>query len=264
MFLSTLLVDVGDNPDRPRPGRLWLRNVYRVHQRLAMAFPTCQRKARDPEMLKPYDPKDFGDGQVHVERDGQAGFLFRIDAQSGGRVVILVLSARKPDWNYAFGLVPGMVDPRLGHPIGNAGHLLAAPPSEPTPLRLPLTPGARLRFCLLANPTKKVHTLHPDSRRKEPLTHNGRRVPVATDELDAWLHERAGRCGFRVINVTALQPGYVYINKTRDGGQGQRLRSVRYEGILEVTDPAAFENTLAAGIGPAKGFGFGLLSVAPA
>ncbi len=40
MYLSSLLIDVGDNPDRPRPGRLWLRNLYHVHQRLCMAFPS--------------------------------------------------------------------------------------------------------------------------------------------------------------------------------------------------------------------------------
>jgi CRISPR system Cascade subunit CasE len=39
---------------------------------------------------------------------------------------------------------------------------------------------------------------------------------------------------------------------------------VRYEGILQVTDCARFLAALAAGIGPAKGFGFGLLSVAKA
>ena len=60
-----------------------------------------------------------------------------------------------------------------------------------------------------------------------------------------------------------IQPGYVYLNKTRDPAKGQRLRSARFDGILEVTDPAAFAATIAAGIGPAKAFGFGLLSVAP-
>ena len=43
MYLSCLLIDVGDNPDRPRPGRLWLRNLYHVHQRLCMAFPSARK-----------------------------------------------------------------------------------------------------------------------------------------------------------------------------------------------------------------------------
>ena len=36
-----------------------------------------------------------------------------------------------------------------------------------------------------------------------------------------------------------------------------------YEGILEVTNADNFRDTLVRGIGPAKAFGFGLLSVAP-
>ena len=138
MFLSSLLIDVGTNPDRPRPGRLWLRNVYRVHQRLCMAFPYPATKANDPAFLKPYQPCGFRDPRpnycatnvvaeqappcalaeksVHVPRDGEHNFLFRIDPQPGGRVVILVLSALHPDWDYAF---------------HSAGHLLAAPPATP-------------------------------------------------------------------------------------------------------------------------------------
>ena len=48
MYQSTLMINIGDNPDRPRPGRLWLRNIYHVHQRLWMAFPTSQQRADDP------------------------------------------------------------------------------------------------------------------------------------------------------------------------------------------------------------------------
>ena len=60
MYLSCLLINVGDNPDHPRPGRLWLRNLYHVHQRLCMAFPSASRKADDPDFLRPFKPEDFG------------------------------------------------------------------------------------------------------------------------------------------------------------------------------------------------------------
>ena len=36
-----------------------------------------------------------------------------------------------------------------------------------------------------------------------------------------------------------------------------------YQGILNVTDPAAFHRTFTRGIGSAKAFGFGLLVIAP-
>lgn len=275
MYLSSLLINIGDNPDRPRPGRLWLRNLYHVHQRLCMAFPSADRKSDDADFLKPFKPDDFGNGQVHVERKVDTGFLFRIDPLPGGRAIILVQSAMKPDWEYAF---------------HNAGYLLAALP-EVKSFEPRFTKGQRLRFRLVANPTKKIDTIKKEERQsctKEELKgkqgRNGKRVPVPTAEeikewcknnpnedsrlfidskLFDWLSRQSEDKGFSINkDSTIVQPGYIYVNKTRDGS-GQRLRSVRYEGILEVSDADNFHKTLIRGIGSGKAFGFGLLSVAP-
>jgi len=303
MYLSYLLIDVGDNPDRPRPGRLWLRNLYHVHQRLCMAFPSNPRKRRDPDFLAPYAPEDFPEQRhladkkktevdpeilkhVHSKRGPDSGFLFRIDPQPGGRVVILVQSAAKPDWDYAF---------------HNAGYLLAAPPQvksfDPS-----FKPRQRLRFCLLVNPTRKVGTINKAERQslsKDELAQkqgrHGRRVPVPSareiedwlrknanqdprpfieSKLLEWLANRGATSGFCLDQrSTIVQPSYQYFNKRPVVGkeeaealrksQQARLRSVRYEGILQVTEPAPFRETLIHGIGPGKAFGFGLLSVAP-
>ena len=299
MFLSCLLIDIGINPDRPRPGRLWLRNLYRVHQRLCMAFPSAPRKDGDPDFLAPYTPGDFPEQRhladkkteidpdvlkdVHSARGPDAGFLFRIDPGPTGRAVILVQSAVKPDWDYAF---------------HNAGYLLTAP-AEVKPLDPSFTAGQRLRFRLVANPTKKIDTIRQEARQrctKEELRQiegrNGRRVPVPSAEelstwrqknpngderafisvrLIDWIERKAEPSGFSLENVT-VQPGYSYFKKPdtqeeqprkqqrKDPG---RRRSARYDGVLVVTDPARFRGTLIRGIGSGKAFGFGLLSVAP-
>ena len=242
MYLSHLLIDVGTNPDRPRPGRLWLQNLYRVHQRLCMAFPSASRKSDDAMFLKPYKPEDFGRGQVHIPRGPEAGFLFRIDPQPSGRVVILVQSALKPDWEYAF---------------HNAHHLLAAPP-EARPYAPSFVKEEYLRFRLVANPTRKIDTKSgPDGHRR-----NGKRVPVRTDKLGEWLAGRAKAAGLSIdMDSIAIQPTYIYVNKTRNG-KSQRLRSVRYDGMLRVNDPDRFQETLVRGMGAGKAFGVGLLSVA--
>ena len=149
MYLSCLLIDVGDNPDRPRPGRTWLRNLYHVHQRLCMAFPSAARKADDCHFLKPFNPDDFGveePKQVHVKRCSDAGFLFRIDPQAGGRVAVLVQSAAPPDWDYAF---------------HNAGYFLAAPP-QVKPFAPCFAVGQQWRFCLVANPIRTVAKTGPE------------------------------------------------------------------------------------------------------
>jgi CRISPR system Cascade subunit CasE len=254
MYLSRLKIEVGNDPMRERPGRLWLRNLYHVHQRLCMAFPSASRISDDEHFLKRFNPEDFGNNQAHVRREAEVGFLFRIDPQPGGRAVILVQSgsAVEPDWNYAF---------------HNAGYLLAAPP-EVKEFNPCFTKDQRLRFRLVANPTRRL-SKHSRERDGQPVKEKsiGKRVPVPTDQLIDWLVDWRVRPdelpGFSISkDSTTVQAGYIYVNKGGNDG-GQRLRSVRYEGILEVTDPDRFRNTLLRGIGPGKAFGFGLLSVAP-
>jgi len=253
MYLSILFIDVGENPDRPRPGRMWLRNLYRVHQRLCMAFPSNDRKNRDPDSLEPYDPGDLDGEQVHVPRSENGGILFRVDPLPGGRAVILVQSALEPDWDYAF---------------HNARYLLAAPP-ETTRYTPCFGKGQRLRFRLLANPTKKIGTILKTEREllsknelKGKKGRHGRRVPVPADQLFEWLERRAEGAGFSVEeNSVIIRAGYLHVRKS-GADAGQRFRSARYDGVLEVVDPDAFHEAIIKGIGPVKAFGFGLLSVA--
>lgn len=161
-------------------------------------------------------------------------------------MVIIVQSAARPDWDYAF---------------HNACHLLAAKPQcrEFSPS---FDKGQRLRFRLLTNPTRRLspRSLGPDGK---PVHHGiGRRVPVPNDQLASWLTRRAENGGFMADKASlTIQPGYVYVRK-ESAKSGQRLRSCRYEGLLTVTDTERFRQTIIQGIGPAKAFGFGLLTVA--
>ncbi|HOQ88627.1 MAG TPA: type I-E CRISPR-associated protein Cas6/Cse3/CasE [Candidatus Hydrogenedentes bacterium] len=276
MYLSTLLIDVGDDPDRIRPGRNWLRNRYRVHQRLCMAFPAPERKTRDPHFVRPYDPEDFG-RQVRVPRSEEQGFLFRIDPRPGACPVILVQSAVEPDWEYAF---------------HNAKYLLAAPP-EVREWNPAFQAGQKFRFRLLANATRKVGTLTAAQRRADPgqvirepkedpagpwrrdrRSKNGARVPVPREQLPGWLARRAGEAGFRLVpdpEAVEVQVEYVYVNRSGFDPEDQdgpdrgafipQMFCARFEGLLEVTEPDRFAMALGRGIGPAKSFGCGLLSV---
>jgi len=239
MYHSFLLIEVGDNPDRERPGRSWLRNIYRVHQRLAMAFPSKARRERDPEFLQPYDPADFPEtdlrADVHESRNGDAGFLFRVDhhldAGVGYRPAILVQSARRPDWEYAF---------------QNAGFFLrACPEVHQTDLHFEV--GSRLRFRLCANPTVKREGKRHALRERA--------------DLHAWLERKAAGGGFGIESWTETDGGWLSAGK-RQKAERIHLWTVTFEGILRVTDAERFADTLAAGIGPAKAFGCGLLSVA--
>lgn len=248
MYLSCLLVDLGDNPDRIRPGRSWIRNLYRVHQRLCMAFPSADRVENDGDFLQPYEPEQFANGHVHVRRGGDTGFLFRIDPQSLGRAVILVQSAIEPNWDYAF---------------HNACGLLASAPQirEYNP---EFKSGQPAFFRLMANPTRRL-SRNSIGLNGEPVTENwvGKRVPVANEQLAQWLIRRIEPWAQIEEDKLVIQPGYISVSKNEQGFKEQ-FRSARYDGTLKITDPKQCFAALQSGIGSAKAFGFGLLSIAPA
>jgi CRISPR system Cascade subunit CasE len=256
---------------------LWLRNLYHVHQRLCMAFPSASRKSEDADFLKPFNPDEFASNQVHVTRQSDSGFLFRIDPLPGGRTMIFVQSAAWPDWDYAF---------------HNASFLAACEVKTYDPC---FVKGQFLRFRLLANPTKKVDTIKKEERQnytkeefKKIKGRHGKRLPVpCATEIKDWCLKNPGKdarifidsqlfdwlaCqgekkekGFSVKEEsTTIQPGYIYVHKkNKAGDQGQRLRTVRYDGILLVTDADRLRETVIRGLGPGKAYGMGLLSLAP-
>jgi CRISPR system Cascade subunit CasE len=220
-----------------------------------MAFPSAAQKSGDPDFLQPYNPASFQ--HVHGQRTAEQAFLFRIDPLPAGRAMILVQSALMPDWDYAF---------------NNADYLLAEPRWQVRQIDLDFTAGRMLRFRLAANPVKRLRkeSIGPDGK---PVNNSliGKRVPVPTSELEQWLSHQSSNSGFEIEHLEAIQPGYIYFSKGRNavqeseqnGKQEARLLHVLYEGILKVTEPEMFAKALMSGIGPAKGFGFGLLSVTP-
>jgi CRISPR system Cascade subunit CasE len=117
----------------------------------------------------------------------------------------------------------------------------------------------RYRFQLCANPTKKVKAFNPDGSERA----NGRREPLRSrDELVAWMRRKGEAGGFAVAPETLRT---LRLGKESFDAKGRRglHNAVEFRGILTVTDPARFRETFARGIGSAKGFGFGMLALAP-
>jgi CRISPR system Cascade subunit CasE len=115
-------------------------------------------------------------------------------------------------------------------------------------------------FSLLANPTKKIRSNAAGERTK-----NGRRIPLTTrEDLLAWLERKATASGFAIgVDTTQTVPrGREYFHRDKPRTQGLHA-AVEFRGHLRVTDPVAFRIAVAAGIGSAKAFGFGLLVLAP-
>lgn len=237
MFLSRLTL----NPRDPQ-ARFDLARPYEMHRTLWRGFP-----GGEPRRI-----------------------LFRVDAdRRGGPPVVLVQSDRQPDW--------------AALPAGYTARVPEAKAFDPV-----LRAGQRLRFRLRANPTKRVAAGNP----RLGAVAAGKRVALCSegDQL-RWLLRKAGKGGFRVPGdwVSKSDPerraadwgpdfadGNWYPNfrvdvapegRARNDKPGHRdgaFLAVRFEGVLEVTDPDRFVTTIREGVGSAKGYGFGLLSVAPA
>lgn len=185
----------------------------------------------------------------HDADDARAtfGVLFRREMSEGGRdpLELLVQSTVEPSWKQ---LPDGYAVAIQTKPVG---HLLDA-----------VEVGRRFGFRLVANPTRK--SARPYSGGAPPK--HSRRFALGTDEERlAWLVRRGERHGFRVT-PDAL-PSDVSIDvlpALGNGGRGRaaiRVQPVLFEGRLEVTDVERFREALRAGIGPAKAYGCGLLSL---
>lgn len=136
--------------------------------------------------------------------------------------------------------------------------LLLRPPGESkavSRLYEAITPGSVLRFRLRANPTRRINA----SQTGDKLA--GKRVNLRTDEQrQDWIKRKMHDAGCDLLHCT-IQEGNTQVG--RRNGQRMHHGSVVYDGLLRVQDPDALRAALRAGIGAAKAYGFGLLSVAP-
>lgn len=115
----------------------------------------------------------------------------------------------------------------------------------------------RLRFRLRATPTK-AKTFGPEAERP-----GHRRIGLYTEEEQRqWLTRKAGENGFSAADVRLREIGWQ--SGRKPGGAVITHHAVEFDGILQVLDIGAFVMAIKGGIGPAKGFGFGLLSLARA
>jgi CRISPR system Cascade subunit CasE len=124
------------------------------------------------------------------------------------------------------------------------------------PKSVPLTAfaqGMSFRFRLTANVVK---TIRDNSDPQRSI-----RVPLLKDEqqLD-WLERKLGECAH--LDGASITPNAPLFFKRK--GQAGKLVTVTFDGQLTVLDPGAFAELVRNGVGAAKSFGCGLLSLARA
>lgn len=116
-----------------------------------------------------------------------------------------------------------------------------------------LAEGQTYGFRLTANPTR---------------THAGKRYAhVTVAQQERWLLDRAEGWGFAVVTTQTGPALTVHDRRTeqfRRNGAIVTIAKATFDGVLTVTDAEALRRTLVAGAGRAKGYGCGLLTLAPA
>lgn len=172
-----------------------------------------------------------------AEKRKDVNVLHRLDVNPySGVMALLVQSTIEPNWQPLT-------------QVGQGDYLLTAPQWKVVELNLPN--GRILQFRLTANPSKRLST----GKGNKP----GPRIAFYKEqEQCAWLRQKGEAHGFRLLDVQAS-----HAQKQTSRQKGITLHTVQYNGRLQITDAAKFITAVQTGIGPAKAFGCGLLSLAP-
>ncbi|AKV55876.1 CRISPR-associated protein, Cse3 family [Bifidobacterium actinocoloniiforme DSM 22766] len=176
--------------------------------------------------------------------------LWRVDVSQERKAVWLyVVSPLKPDFTH--------IIEQAGWPLYHEWEC-----KDYSPLLNSLTQGQHWRFRLRANPVHKVPSKPRDGAKDALAGSIQGHVTVAQQEQ--WLLNRAGKHGFRILTDHEVpQVAVAQRQKQRFLRQGKTvtLNTAQFDGVLEVIDAGAFRSALCNGIGRAKGFGCGLLTI---
>lgn len=188
---------------------------------------TCHNPYEIHRMLWRLFPEDAA-----ADRD----FLFRVGQVERDHADVLMQSARKPEKS------------------SDVARILACKDYV-----LPLQSGQRLRFLLVANPIKMIN----DEKGRIDTDGNPKkcRVPlIKEDQQRAWLERKfQGAALLESVEVNPVFP--LRFRKNREERAG-KIQQVRFQGVLTVAETAVLHGLIQTGIGPAKVFGCGLLSLA--
>lgn len=183
--------------------------------------------------------------------DRKRDFLYRCEEKPGA-VVLFVVSDREP------------------HDIQGLWQI------ESKTYQPQVIAGQRLAFVLRANPIRSKKDADKRQHRHDVIMEaktllkqagqsEGDRLPeneIVQKEGYRWLATRALQYGFAVNEGEVRVDGYRQHRLFKPKGDQQvRFSTVEITGVLTVADPERFREALNKGIGPAKGFGCGLLLV---
>jgi CRISPR system Cascade subunit CasE len=154
-------------------------------------------------------------------------FLFRREIYRRGTLRVLMLSSVEPS----------------GGSLSGGCSLLRVREFNPS-----LREGQSLRFMLHANPVKCLS----GERCRVPL--------IREDEQVEWLRRKLAP-GAELVEAVPVGKEAMYFKKR---GMGGKVVAVTFTGVLRISSPSGMMDIIRSGVGPAKSFGCGMLTVARA
>lgn len=169
--------------------------------------------------------------------------LFRVEnIVDSGISFVLVQSQNQPEWE------------KITQVYSN---YFSEPPQIKSLQSLQVKNGDLLRFRLRANPTKRV--LYESTQRNQRIS------LFSEEDRKQWLHNKAKKGGFFIhlesLLITPAPYRTIFIAK-EDKKHKATINMVDYNGVLKVDNWDTLKCCVTQGIGPAKGLGCGLLSLA--
>ena len=220
--------------------------LHRIH--LDLRCREARRDLADPYQLHSTLCRAFS---VPDKKCPENAFLWRLEPEtdSSGRPRILVQSRAMPDWK-AIGVEGWLAD--ADAPVDLMGRLKLDG----------VKVGQRFRFRLRANPC---------------VTRSGKRLGLLrVEDQEQWLLRKGNLHGFALPRLPSfdlleslpvrcdVQVSHeAMLSGRQRSGNGIRVFSVLFNGVLTVADPDAFSKAIDSGVGHGKALGLGLLSVVP-
>jgi len=228
-MIPPYLTRVRINPRR-RQSQRYLSDPHRMHGAVLAGFP------EDPT-------GDSSTGRV----------LWRLDNDDPRRPLLWVLSPARPDYS-------ALVE-EAGWPESDVSGFETR---SYRPVVDGLTSGEHYAFRLTANPVHNVKV--GGNGRTKRMGH-----VTATQQI-AWLTDRTENWGFTIPEGTGGEPNLRLIARNRqtffrrrEGDAKPRrvtLTTATYEGEMIVTDPDRLRSAITGGVGHAKAYGCGLMTLA--
>jgi len=211
--------------------------MYLTRLRLDSRSSQARRDLADPYQMHRTLVRAF----VADAQSAPARFLWRVEPVVGGFAIptVLVQSAEAGHWQ-ALQQTPGYLSSEWG--------VDGVQSKRFDPLEVAIRWPA-YRFRLVANPT---------------VTRAGKRIGLGgQSEQIAWLARQGVKHGFE-ITACLVASSDIISTRANKGSAAITLGRVCYEGVLAAQDAPRLAAAIEQGIGPAKAFGCGLLSLAKA